>query len=209
VAISAQLGNIGPVCLVSFVEVREDRMLPMAVCAIGRIRILQDVGFTVFALKIIFGDLGMTIGAIHTSRSFARSVPLRIDICMTLHTRNVPVLRVLNVFFVDSHGNLLSFSRFIHILFFMAFEAFTVRCPKDQACSTYSMGPVTVSAGRNSSWLLFPEFSFDDFYMHFFDPGMALRAGFCDVAGRHCRLNVRMGKNEMIAVTVVTRCRHN
>jgi hypothetical protein len=104
---------------------------------------------------------------------------------MTLHTRNVPVLGILNVFFVDSHGNLLSFKRFIHILFFMAFEAFTVRRPKHQACSTYSMGPVTVGAGRNSSWLLFPEFSFDDFYMHFFDPGMALRAGFSDVACRH------------------------
>jgi hypothetical protein len=39
------------------------------------------------------------------------------------------------------------------------------------------MGPVTVGAGRNSSWLLFPEFAFDDFYMHFFDPGMALGAG--------------------------------
>jgi hypothetical protein len=125
-AISTQLGNIGSVCLVSFIEVREDRVPAMAVCAVGRIRIFQNVSFTVFALKVIFGNLGMTIRAIHKSHSFARSVSLRIDICMTLHTRNIPVLGVLNVFFVDCHGNLLSFNRFIHILFFVTFKAFTV-----------------------------------------------------------------------------------
>jgi hypothetical protein len=105
---------------------------------------------------------------------------------MTLHTRNVPVLGVLNVFFVDSHGNLLSFNRFIHILFFMAFDAFTVRHPKHQACSTYCVGTVTVCAGRDSSWFLFPEFTFDDFNMDLFDAGMALSAGCGYVACRHC-----------------------
>ncbi|MBA7618022.1 hypothetical protein ES703_25341 [subsurface metagenome] len=145
----------------------------------------------------------MTIGAIHTSRSFARPVPLRVDVCVTLYTGNVSVLGVLYVFFVNSHGNLLFLNCFNHIFFLMAFETFSVRCPEHQARPSYRMRPVTVSAGRNSAWLLFPEFSFDDFNMHFFDPGMTLCAGCGYVVGRDCRLSIRVRKYEVISVTVV------
>jgi len=137
----------------------------------------------VFALKIIFCDLGMAVGTIHTARGFARLVPLRIDVGVTLHAGNVPVLGVLYVFFVNGHGNLLFLDCFDHIFFLMAFEAFTVGCPEHHACPSYRMRPVTVRAGRNGAWLLFPEFSFDDFHMHFFDTGMTLCAGCGNIAG--------------------------
>jgi len=177
VAFSAQLRDVGPVSFVAFVEMRENCVFSMAVRTVRRIRILLDVSFPVFALKVIFCDLGMAVGTVHTARSFTRTVPLRVDVCVTLYTGNVSVLGVLYVLFVNGHGNLLFLNCFNHIFFLMAFETFAVRYPEHHARPSYRMRPVTVRAGRNSAWLLFPEFSFDDFNMHFFDPGMTLCAG--------------------------------
>jgi hypothetical protein len=102
---------------------------------------------------------------------------------MTLYAGNIPVHGILYVLFVDSHGDLLSVDCFADTFFFVAFEAITVRCSEDKACFSYRMWLVTIGAGRNGSWLLFPEFSFDNFYMHFFDPGMTFSARSGDVAG--------------------------
>jgi hypothetical protein len=162
---------------------REDHVFSMAVRTIRRFWILQKIGFPVFALKIIFCDLGMAVGTVHTARGFARAVPLRIDVGVTLHTGNVSVLGVLDVFFVNSHGNFLSLGCFHHIFFLMAFEALAVRCPEHKTRPSDRMRLMAVRAGRNSARLLFPELSLDDFNMDFFDTGMALCAGCGDVAG--------------------------
>jgi hypothetical protein len=202
-AASTQLRDVGPISFVPFIQMGERGVPSMAVRTVRRIGILLDISFSVIALKVIFSDLGMTIGAVHSSCGFARPMSLRIDIRVALDTGNIPVNGVLYVFFTNGHGNGLSLDCFYYILFLVTFEAFTVRCAEDKACPSNRMGSVTISAGRNGSRLLFPQFSFDDFHMHFFDTGVALCAGGGYIAHRHCRLHIRMGKNKVIAVTVV------
>jgi hypothetical protein len=101
-------------------------VLAVTVCAIGRIRILLEVGLTMTALEIIFCDLCVAIGTIHPPHSFARSVFLRTDVCVTLDTGDVFVRRTLNILFIDSKRDLLSFDCLKHIGLFMASEAFSV-----------------------------------------------------------------------------------
>jgi hypothetical protein len=153
----------------------------MAIGAVGSIGIVVRVGFTVSAGEEIFGDLSMAVGAVHTSRRFAGSLSLGIDIGVAFDTGNVFVCRFLDVLFGDCKRDFLSFYLFDDVFCFMTFQALPVRGPDNQTGPVYRVRLVAVRAGWNSTWLPFPKFSLDNFGVDFFDPGMAFGAGCGDV----------------------------
>jgi hypothetical protein len=98
----------------------------MAVCAVGRIGIFLEMSLSMTTLKIVFCNLGMTIGAIDPACSFARTVSLWIDIRMALHAGDASVCGILDVCFFYCEGNLLAFDCFNDIVFFVTLQTFTV-----------------------------------------------------------------------------------
>ena len=77
-------------------------MFGVAVGAIRGIRVLLEICLSMTALEIIFGDLGMTVGAINPACCFTGTVFLRADVRMTLDAGDVFMCRILDVFFF--HG---------------------------------------------------------------------------------------------------------
>jgi hypothetical protein len=92
----------------------------MAVCAVRCVGIFLEIGLAVSALEIIFGDLGVTVGAVRFSDSLAWPMFLRINVRVTLDTRYVSMCRILNVLFVDCQRNLLAIHCLEHVIFFVA-----------------------------------------------------------------------------------------
>jgi len=102
-----------------------------------------------------------------------------------------------------SERNLLILDSFVHIVSFMAFQTFPVGCSDDQVRPADGMGPVTVRTGWDGSRLEFPQFASDDLGVNLFDPGVTFGAGCGDIPGRNRRSCVGVGKDKMVAVTVV------
>jgi hypothetical protein len=177
----------------------------MTIRAIRRIGILLDIGYAMAALEIILCHLGMTVGTVHLPGSFTRAMPLGIDVCVAFNARNISVFGILYFLFMDGHRYLIPVNSFVHIILFVTFQTFAIRGPEDQAGSTYRMRPMTVCASRDCAWFCFPKFSSYYFCVDLFDPGMTLGTGRSDIAGRNSGICIRMGKDQMVSVAIITR----
>jgi hypothetical protein len=98
---SAQLRDVGPVGFVPVIQVGEDSMFPVAVSAVGCLGRILDKGLAVTAFEVVFCYLGMAVRTVDTTHGFARTLFKRADVSVTLHARNVSVLRILDFYFVD------------------------------------------------------------------------------------------------------------
>lgn len=63
---------------------------------------------------------------------------------------------------------------------------------------------MAIRAGRDRADFFFPKLPFDDLDVDFFDPGVASRARPGNIPSRDRGSRIRVGKDEMVPVTVVT-----
>jgi hypothetical protein len=145
----------------------------------------------------------MTVGAVHRSCSLTGAMPLWIDICVAFHAGDVPVFRILQLFFLDGQRDLFTLYRLENIVCFMTFQAFPIRRSKDQAGSTDRVRPVTICTGRNCAGFCLPEFTSYDFGVDLFDSGMTLGAGSGYIFCRDRGISICVGENEVISVAII------
>ena len=91
----------------------------MAVGTIRGIRIVLDISHAVAAFEVILCHLGMTIGAVHPAGCFTGTMLLWIDVGVAFHAWDVPVLGILQVFFLDGHRDLFPVDSLGNIICFM------------------------------------------------------------------------------------------
>jgi len=133
--------------------------------------------------EVFFRNLSMTVRTIDSGDSLTRAFMLGVDIGMTFHTRNVPVLGILKNILIHCHGNLFTVDNLNQIRFFMTSQTFLIRGSYNQTGSFDLMGMVTICTGWNCTGLFFPEFPSNDLSMNFLDPGVTLSAGAGNISG--------------------------
>jgi hypothetical protein len=145
----------------------------------------------------------MTIGTVHLTGGFTWAMPFRVDVGVAFHARNVPVLGILQVFFLDGHRDLFPIDSLVYIVRFMTFQAFPIRHAEDQAGSTDCVRPMAICTSRDRPWFCLPQFPSYDFGVDLFDPRMTFCAGAGNVSSRDSGPGIGVRQNLVVSVTII------
>ena len=131
-----------------------------------RIFLVQGMGASMRALDIFPAYIGMTARAVYIPRCITRPFMGWTDVSMAFHAGNVFMGRILQFLNFNMERKYLAVANTVYRFFDVALQAVVVCQTCRHRIFAYLVRTVTVRAGGNRPWLLFPQLPLNNLGVH-------------------------------------------